>query len=75
MMRELHLGQRHAGVIITPNGKKVVSPADKELLEQYGAAVVECSWARTQEVQWNKVGGKCERLLPYLVAAGSSAAV
>jgi len=71
MMRELHLGQRHAGVIITPNGKKVVSPADKELLEQYGAAVVECSWARTQEVQWNKVGGKCERLLPYLVAANS----
>lgn len=71
MMRELHLGQRHAGVIITPNGKQVVSPADKPLLEQYGAAVVECSWARTQEVQWNKVGGKCERLLPYLVAANS----
>ncbi|KAK4218466.1 ribosome biogenesis protein TSR3 [Rhypophila decipiens] len=71
MMRELHLGQRHAGVIITPNGKQVVSPADKPLLEQYGAAVVECSWARTKEVQWNKVGGKCERLLPYLVAANN----
>jgi len=71
MMRELHMGQRHAGVIITPNGKQVVSPADAPVLEQHGAAVVECSWARTQEVQWNKVGGKCERLLPYLVAANS----
>lgn len=71
LMRDLHLGQRHSGVIITPNGKRVVSPADSELLEQFGAAVVECSWARTQEVQWNKVGGKCERLLPYLVAANS----
>ncbi|CAG9991375.1 unnamed protein product [Clonostachys byssicola] len=71
MMRDLHLGQRHNGVIITPNGKHVVSPADKELLDQYGAAVVECSWARTKEVQWNKVGGKCERLLPYLVAANT----
>ncbi|CAK7230356.1 ribosome bioproteinsis protein tsr3 [Sporothrix bragantina] len=71
LMRELHLGQRHAGVIITPNGRSVVSPADSELLAQFGAAVVECSWARTKEVQWNKVGGKCERLLPYLVAANS----
>ncbi|RMJ18803.1 hypothetical protein CDV36_001520 [Fusarium kuroshium] len=71
MMRDLHLGQRHNGVIITPNGKHVVSPADRELMDQYGAAVVECSWARTKEVQWNKVGGKCERLLPYLVAANT----
>ncbi|KOS17978.1 Ribosome biogenesis protein TSR3 [Escovopsis weberi] len=71
MMRELHMGQRHGGVIITPNGKKVVSPADRELMDQFGAAVVECSWARTGEVQWSKVGGKCERLLPYLVAANT----
>ncbi|KAF5136747.1 Ribosome biogenesis protein TSR3 [Metarhizium anisopliae] len=71
MMRDLHMGQRHHGVIITPNGRQVVSPADRELMDQYGAAVVECSWARTQEVQWSKVGGKCERLLPYLVAANT----
>ncbi|KAL7958480.1 DUF367 domain-containing protein [Trichoderma compactum] len=71
MMRELHLGQRHGGVIITPNGKKVISPADRELMDQFGAAVVECSWARIKEVQWTKVGGKCERLLPYLVAANT----
>ncbi|OAR00628.1 hypothetical protein LLEC1_01997 [Akanthomyces lecanii] len=71
MMRDLHMGQRHNGVIITPNGKQVVAPDDRELMDQYGAAVVECSWARTQEVQWNKVGGKCERLLPYLVAANT----
>jgi pre-rRNA-processing protein TSR3 len=70
-MRDLHVGQRHNGVIITPNGKQTLSPADRETMDQYGAAVVECSWARTGEVQWNKVGGKCERLLPYLVAANS----
>ncbi|KAI2634438.1 hypothetical protein GGS21DRAFT_517788 [Xylaria nigripes] len=71
LMRDLHLGQRHNGVIITPNGKHTLSPADRELMDLYGAAVVECSWARTQEVQWNKVGGKCERILPYLVAANT----
>lgn len=71
LMRDLHVGQRHNGVVITPNGKHTLSPADRGLLEQYGAAVVECSWARTGEVQWAKVGGRCERLLPYLVAANT----
>ena len=71
LMRELAIGQKHSGVIITPNGKTVVSPADTEILEQYGAAVVECSWARTSEVPWSKIGGPHERLLPYLVAANS----
>ena len=46
----------------SPNAKCVVSAADKELLEQYGAAVVECSWVRIKEVPWGKIGGKCERL-------------
>ncbi|PKS07113.1 hypothetical protein jhhlp_005712 [Lomentospora prolificans] len=71
LMRDLHVGQRFNGVVITPNGKKTLSPADAELLVQFGVAVVECSWARVQEIQWNKVGGKCERLLPYLVAANT----
>lgn len=71
LMRDLAIGQKHSGVIISPNAKATISPADKEVMEQYGAAVVECSWARTKEVPWNRIGGKCERLLPYLVAANS----
>ena len=71
LMRELHVGQKHLGVVISPNAKQTISPADRETLEQYGAAVVECSWARTSEVPWEKIGGNCERLLPYLVAANS----
>lgn len=71
LMRDLAIGQKHSGVIISPNAKRTISPADRELLEQYGAAVVECSWARTGEVPWTRIGGKCEMLLPYLVAANS----
>jgi pre-rRNA-processing protein TSR3 len=71
LMRELAVGQKHSGVIISPNAKHTISPADRELMEQYGAAVVECSWARVKEVPWAKISGKCERLLPYLVAANS----
>jgi len=81
LMRELHIGQRFPGVIVSyanpsfavafslltgqlyrPNAKKIISPADRELMEQYGAAVVECSWVRVKEVPWSRIGGKCERL-------------
>ncbi|OKL59064.1 hypothetical protein UA08_05614 [Talaromyces atroroseus] len=71
LMRELSIGHKHPGVIISPNAKRVLSPADRDTLEQYGAAVVECSWVRVKEIPWSRIGGKCERLLPYLIAANS----
>ncbi|KAL9009332.1 MAG: hypothetical protein Q9173_005629 [Seirophora scorigena] len=69
MMRELAVGQKFPGVVISPNAKTLISPLDRALLETHGAAVVECSWSRIAEVPWPKIGGKHERLLPYLVAA------
>jgi len=69
MMRELHVGQKFAGVVVSPKARKIVSREDKDLMEQYGAAVVEASWNRIDEVPFGRIGGKCERLLPYLVAA------
>lgn len=55
---------RHSGnkLIHSPNGKVPVSPSDREILEAYGAAVVECSWARVDEVPMSRIGGRCERL-------------
>ena len=69
LMRELHVGQKHPGVVISPKGKTLVSPVDKAILEQYGAAVVEASWKRIEEVPFNRIGGPNARLLPYLIAA------
>ncbi|KAF2717884.1 DUF367-domain-containing protein [Polychaeton citri CBS 116435] len=69
LMRELHVGQKHQGLIITPKGKTICSPADKEIVEAFGAAVVEASWNRIEEVPYNRIGGPNQRLLPYLIAA------
>ncbi|CUS09682.1 unnamed protein product, partial [Tuber aestivum] len=71
LIRSMPLDKKFNGVVITPTGKTVVSPADKELMEKHGAAVVECSWARLADVPFHKIGGKCERLLPYLIAANT----
>lgn len=70
-IRNMRVGQKFQGVVVSPNGKGVVCPDDKEIVESFGAAVVECSWARLDEVPFNKIGGKHERLLPYLVAANT----
>ncbi|TKA54384.1 hypothetical protein B0A55_13240 [Friedmanniomyces simplex] len=69
LMRELHVGQKHPGIVISPKAKTIVSPADREVLEQYGAAVVEASWNRIEEVPFSRIGGPNQRLLPYLIAA------
>ncbi|QKX56243.1 uncharacterized protein TRUGW13939_03344 [Talaromyces rugulosus] len=67
LMRELSIGHKHSGVVISPNAKHILSPADRDLLEQYGAAVVECSWVRVKEVPWSRIGGKCERLCALIL--------
>jgi pre-rRNA-processing protein TSR3 len=46
-----------------------VSPADKEIVESLGIAVVDCSWAKLDDVPFSKIRGKFERLLPFLYAA------
>lgn len=69
LMRELHVGQKHPGVVVSPKAKNLISPADRPILEQYGAAVVEASWKRIDEVPFTRIGGPNQRLLPYLIAA------
>lgn len=69
IITSLRVGQKFQGIVVSPNGKTVVCPDDLQIVEEFGASVVECSWARLDEVPFHKIGGKHERLLPYLVAA------
>ncbi|KAI8986448.1 hypothetical protein BDB01DRAFT_720617 [Pilobolus umbonatus] len=68
MLKVLKLSQRFRGIVASPIGEKVVSPSDRKIVEEYGAAVVDCSWARVDEVPFAKIKGSTDRLLPYLVA-------
>jgi len=64
----MRVGQRFQGVVLTPKATKVLSMADKDAINEKGVAVVECSWARVDDIPWAKIRSPVERLLPYLIA-------
>jgi len=66
-VKNLEFSKRFNGIVLSPNGTKTVSPEDRELIQKSGISVIDCSWAKVDEVPFSKTKGE-ERLLPYLVA-------
>lgn len=46
-----------------------VSPTDRDIVQDYGCAVVDCSWARVEETPFSRMKTPNPRHLPFLVAA------
>lgn len=69
LIKTLRLGQRFPGLVLTPVGTHCVSPADKEIIQASGLAVVDCSWAKLDETPFDRMKTPSPRLLPFLVAA------
>ncbi|KAJ3836474.1 DUF367 family protein [Lentinula raphanica] len=69
LIKELKIGQgRFRGIVVSPQATQVISPSDRDIILQNGLAVVECSWARLDDVPFGKIASPHERLLPYLLA-------
>ncbi|KAG6853360.1 hypothetical protein C0991_005034 [Blastosporella zonata] len=68
LIKELKVGSRFRGIVVSPKGKQVISPSDREIILKGGLAVVEASWARLDDVPFGKIASPHERLLPYLLA-------
>ncbi|KAK2460135.1 hypothetical protein APHAL10511_007814 [Amanita phalloides] len=68
LIKELRVGTRFRGIVLSPKATQVISPADREIVLKGGLAVVECSWARLDDVPFSKIASPHERLLPYLIA-------
>lgn len=71
MIETLRLGARFNGIILSPMGTKCVSPEDKEIIEQHGLAVIDCSWAKLDETPFSKMRGNNPRLLPFFLASNN----
>jgi pre-rRNA-processing protein TSR3 len=54
-------------IVLNPFSEIAFSPADKERLEQFGLAALDCSWEQAQKVLGRQVKGT-SRCLPILIA-------
>ena len=68
-VRTMRMGQRFRGVVLSPRGKHAVSAVDLKLVVDQGISVIDCSWARLDEIPTKYMLGGRPRLLPFLVAA------
>ncbi|KAF9822531.1 hypothetical protein SFRURICE_010282 [Spodoptera frugiperda] len=69
LIKNLKLGQQFRGLVLSPVGKQCVSPNDKDIIEKFGLAVIDCSWAKIDETPFDRMKSPNPRLLPFLVAA------
>ncbi|KAF7130503.1 hypothetical protein RHSIM_Rhsim10G0156200 [Rhododendron simsii] len=69
IMQELRVTNGFGGIVLSPAGKQCVSKEDYILMKRKGLAVVDCSWARLDDVPFAKLRCAAPRLLPWLVAA------
>ncbi len=54
-------------IVLNPFGEIAFSPADRERLEQFGIAALDCSWEHAPKVMGDRVRGT-SRCLPILIA-------
>jgi pre-rRNA-processing protein TSR3 len=71
IFKSMPLRQPFKGLVLSPNGKVSVSPADAQILADNGLSVIDCSWARLAEIPFHQMRAGHHRLLPFLVAANS----
>ena len=69
LLQSMNLKQSFKGIVLSPNGTKSLSPSDGAILAKSGLSVIDCSWARLDEIPFRQMKSGEHRLLPFLVAA------
>eukprot|EP00540_Astrosyne_radiata_P001809 CAMPEP_0116826676 /NCGR_PEP_ID=MMETSP0418-20121206/2663_1 /TAXON_ID=1158023 /ORGANISM="Astrosyne radiata, Strain 13vi08-1A" /LENGTH=297 /DNA_ID=CAMNT_0004455341 /DNA_START=79 /DNA_END=972 /DNA_ORIENTATION=- len=71
MFQSMPLKQPFRGIVLSPRGTVSVSPSDTGILEQHGMSLIDCSWARLEEIPFHQMQAGQHRLLPFLVCANT----
>lgn len=49
-IRSMKLGQHFRGIVLSPLGNHIISLEDKEKILRVGISVIDCSWAKIQDL-------------------------
>jgi pre-rRNA-processing protein TSR3 len=53
LLKEIKITSKFQGLLLTPEGKKMVSKEDLQLVKEKGICVIDCSWAQFSELKIN----------------------
>ncbi|KAL6509496.1 hypothetical protein OROGR_022806 [Orobanche gracilis] len=68
---ELRISCGFGGIVLSPTGTQCVSQEDLELIRSRGLAVVDCSWARLDDVPFTKLRCAAPRLCQREIGSGT----
>jgi len=71
IFERMPLKQSFRGIVLSPKATMPVSPADLEIIEKNGISLIDCSWARLQEIPFRQMSSGHHRLLPFMVATNN----
>lgn len=58
-----------SGILLSPLGKKVLSPEDRKIIEKSGIGLIDSSWKKVEDTNYRIFNRHKNRLLPYLIAS------
>ncbi|CAH0478877.1 unnamed protein product [Peronospora belbahrii] len=70
-IKSMKPGAHFRGLVLSPAGEQAVSRADRDIVMGSGISVIDCSWAKVQDLPYKQLRSGVHRLLPFLVAANS----
>lgn len=70
-VRSLPKNAHFNGILLSPAGTQVLSPADRRLALAAGIGLIDCSWNKIHEFDFSRLPRRNARLLPWLVAANT----
>lgn len=53
LLKEIKMNSKFQGILLTPTGKKSVSKEDTDIILEHGVCVLDCSWAKFQQLGLN----------------------
>ena len=68
---KMPLKQSFRGIVLSPEGKVAISPADRDIVATSGISLIDCSWARLKEIPFKQMSSGHHRLLPFMVATNT----
>lgn len=67
LLKEIKLNSKYKGILLTPTADKIVSKEDRNIILENGVCVIDCSWAKFNQLNLNNKKFEA-RLLPFMVA-------